>query len=468
MGVRHYRLAFTTDGPVHIGTGKKLGKMDYFSHNGTVAVLDASRFVGLMTEEQVEKYCLFLEKADSRTGLQALLDQDTSLKSIAAKAIAYQVDVKLAKARSGSYQYLDVAECVKDAQGLPYVPGSSVKGMLRTALLASVVMSDRKASRSFVDERAVGLGNKEADAKLERCVFWRERPDRDDESVVNDIMRYVSVSDSEPLKVSDLVFAKKYDKFCRADDGRHKKAMGKISDAAYYEGNALNIYREALKPGTRIVVSLDIDERIDAYLAGGKLDADGLAKVLQDAYELYSKCFLSHFDIEVEDANSGKAASDGRCRYVAASGIRCRNAEIEGTGYCRLHQDKAASTKNQACTCYLGGGVDFDSKTVLNALYGDDEYKRLEVISSSLFSQFPSKLDPSIHARLQREIRESGFEPRTMRASYKVASLKKGKDDHRHWRDPEFKVSPHTLKMGIVGGKKYPMGKCSLKIEERS
>lgn len=469
MAVRHYRLTLTAAGPVHIGTGRKLGKFDYFSHNGGIAVLDAPKFVGALSAEQVEKYCLALSQTNSETGLQTLLDEDPSFRHAATKAIAYKVDVRLAKSRRGTYQYLDVAECVKDAQGHPYVPGSSIKGMLRTALLVSMVSSDLSTYRERVDERAVLSGDKKAGAPLERFAFWREHPDCDDESVVNDIMRYISVSDSEPLSVSDLVFAKKYDKFCRSDNGRHKKAMGKISDAAYYEGNVLNIYRESLNPGTRIVASLDVDERIDAYLSDRKLDSAGLVKVMEDAYDLYTRCFLSHFDVEQEDSTgAGAVVSDGRCQYVAASGLRCRNAEVAGTGYCRLHQDKASSAGQQTCTCYLGGGVDFDSKTVLNALYADDEYKRLEMVSGTLFAQFPSQLDPSIHAGLQREIREAGFEPCTMRAIYKGQSLKKGKDDHRHWRDPEFKVSPHTLKMGIVDGKKYPMGKCSLKIEERA
>ena len=140
---------------------------------------------------------------------------------------------------------------------------------------------------------------------------------------------------------------------------------------------------------------------------------------------------------------------------------------MDGTGFCSKHaSDGAAASSVTACLCYLGGGVDYDSKTVVNALY-EDEYKRLETISSILFAQFPTKIDPSIHAYLQSEIRESGFEPKTMRAQYGSKGLKKGKDDHRHWRDPEFKVSHHTLKMGIVGDRKYPMGKCTVKIEER-
>ena len=470
MGIRHYKMTFTTEGPVHVGTGKKLNKMDYFSHAGGIAVLDVPKFLAQLNDEQIETYCQFLETADSTKSLQDLLDSEAALRNAASKAVAYRVDTRLTKTRRGTYQALDVAECVKDAHGYPYIPGSSIKGMLRTALLVSAILSHRSEYLDFIDERSLLMADKNADSKLEHHAFWREYPDKDDVTVINDVMRYISVSDSEPLSTKDLVFTKKYDKFSRADDGRHKKDLGRnLSNASYYEGNELNLYREALKPGSVITASLDIDERIDAYFNGVKLDAARLSKVLGDTYDLYDRCFLRHFEIE-QDAKD-TVVDDGRCHYIIQAGpfagTRCRNQSVDGTGFCSKHaSDGAAASSVTACLCYLGGGVDYDSKTVVNALY-EDEYKRLGTISSILFAQFPTKIDPSIHAYLQSEIRESGFEPKTMRAQYGSKGLKKGKDDHRHWRDPEFKVSPHTLKMGIVGDRKYPMGKCTVKIEER-
>ena len=475
--VRHYKLTFTAVGPIHIGTGRKLNKLDYFSSKDGIAVLDVPRFLEKLSAAQVEEYCEFLETADSSTGLQTLLDSDPAMRKAAEGSVAYRADAKLTMARRGTYQYLDVAECIKGVDGRPYVPGSSVKGMLRTALLTHLIAADRKTYLGLLDEYAVKKGDKSACEKIESRAFEREHPDRDDTSVVNDIMRYISVSDSEPLKASDIVFAKKYDKFCKADDGRHKLNMGKISqDPGYYEGSELNLYREALKPGTLIVVNVDIDSRVDAYFPGLKLDKEGLSKVLGESFELYSKCFLNQFDTG-EGAGGGKggssAAGDGRCQYVTSLGMRCRNEAIGGTCYCRLHKDgggsggAGASGGAKACICYLGGGVDFDSKTVINALYADNIYKRVGLISETLYAQFPTKLDPSLHRELQRDVLDAGFTPITMRAQYKSGRVSKGKDDHRHWRDPEFKVSPHTLKLGKVGAKKYPMGKCTVKIEER-
>ncbi len=467
MAVRHYKVSLTTVGTVHVGDGKKLGSKDYFRNGDKgVSVLDVPEFVSKLSRDQLESYCDFLENGNSSEGLQDYFDQHRELEKVAEACVAYRVDTPLARARRGTYQYFDVAEFVKDAYGCPYIPGSSVKGMLRTAILTHMILADRAAYAPLFDERAAQDrdGRGKAGREINSRAFWREYPDPEDRSVINDIMRYVSVSDSAPLRSSDLAFVKKYDKFSKSDRADHKMNLGKnLSNQAYYEGNELNIYRECLKPGVCIELTVDVDERIDAYLAPLKLDLAGLQSVLQESFDLYKSSFLDHFELGESSGSQSGAANDGRCQYVIAAGplagTRCRNTALEGSGYCGKHQD-CAGTSSEACTVYLGGGIDFDSKTVINALI-DDEYDRLDAIARILYAQFPTRLDPVKHAQLQREVKDAGFDPKTMRPKGK-----QHKEDHRHWRDPELKVSPHTVKLGKLGGKTYPMGKCSIKIEE--
>lgn len=98
----------------------------------------------------------------------------------------------------------------------------------------------------------------------------------------------------------------------------------------------------------------------------------------------------------------------------------------------------------------------------------DDDAKRIDAISHTLFEQFPTKVDKSKRPSLWREVEEASFKPREMRAVFDgKGKLKKAKDDHRHWKDPFLGVSPHTMKFGMIGDEKYPMGKCSIVIQER-
>ena len=356
--------------------------------------------------------------------------------------------------------------------------------MLRTAILISLIKRDRdqQAYAQLYDRRRVleNLENrKRADVDIQRKAFWVEQLGKDEDIVVNDVLRYLSISDSDPLSVGDLVLAKKYDKFSQKDDGRHKKKLGKISDEkAYYQGNELNIYRECLRPGTVISTTITIDERIGKYFDGLQLDEDGLSKALLSSHEVYQECFLSYFDIDDEVTLTKKeVSSDGACRYVIQdgpfAGMRCRNRAVDDTGYCNIHKEYAKSggtgcdDSSQNLICYLGGGIDFNTKTIENALFVDDR-RRIDEVSHILFAQFPTKLDLSLHDQLKTDIQRGGFEPKTMGAQYnnKNGRLKKAKEDHRHWCDSTLGVSPHTLKMGKIGDKMYPMGKCRARFEE--
>ena len=471
MPSKRYRLTLTVEGLVHIGDGGKYGKKDYFlTKQKTIAILNAPSFVSKLDRDQLDDYCEFLKK-DSRTGLQEYLRRK-GLDAVARGARLYTLD-----ARQDSYQYFDIWRFVKDAHGCPYVPGSSIKGMLRTAILISLIARDREAYEKLYDRGEVLKKRQRTDGDIQRKAFWVGQLDRDGDSAVNDVLRYLSVSDSDPLSVDDLVLAKKYDKFSQKDDGRRKRKPRKTSDKeAYYQGNELNIYRECLRPGTTIRTTLTVDERIGQYFDGLRLDRDGLPKALLFSYELYQKCFLSHFDIDGEATSTKKeASSDGTCRYVIQdgpfAGMRCRKRAVDGTGYCNTHKKYAtvggaAGGSAQDPICYLGGGIDFNTKTIENALFVD-EGRRLDEVSHILFDQFPTKLDEQRHAALKAEVQRAGFRSRPMDSQYKRnGQLKKAKEDHRHWRDGALGVSPHTLKMGKVQDKMYPMGKCRARFEE--
>ncbi len=85
---------------------------------------------------------------------------------------------------------------------------------------------------------------------------------------------------------------------------------------------------------------------------------------------------------------------------------------------------------------------------------------RVDEAAHVLYEQFRTNInDLHKHGWLDKEVRDCGFEPSCVRA--------RGKEDHRHWKDPEFGVSPHTLKFGKIGdASKLLMGRCSVTIKE--
>lgn len=475
MAVRHYTLRLSAVGPVHIGNGRMLGKKDYFSYGKSIAVLDVAAFIDRLDAHQLERYTDFLADSSPRSNLQDLLDEDRRLRSIAESSVAYLVSSRLGKSRRGAYQYHDVAEFQKDELGRPYIPGSSVKGMLRTAILVSLLGEQRDRYRKMLDLRALKGGTKRdyanACREIEQAAFRRDGCGAGRKSATGDILRYIGVSDSRPLDPSCLVFAKKYDRFSKADNGRHKKDLGKVSNDEYWEGNSLDVYRECIKPGTVVECSLDIDERIDEFI--GVLDAARLRDILSHANDFYEERFLGSFELGELNASGNKtnASGDNQCRYVYEggpfAGRRCTNRAVEGTGYCNTHKNKASEGEHGASggvPCYLGGGVGFTNKTVIHALLSD-QVERVEATAQILFDQFPTRIDRNRHEGLWREVEKAGFAPRPMSSKYSGGRLIKAKDDHRHWKDQRLGASPHTLKLAVVDGAKYLMGKCEIRIE---
>ena len=466
MAVMQYDIVITTVGPVHIGNGSSYGKKDYFVDGGRVAVLDVPRFIEKLSSEQLAMYCDFLSRPERQSeSLEGFLLEHKDMRGPAKGSIAYESELKLSQKRNGDYQYCEVATFLKDAYGCPYIPGSSIKGMLRTALLIYLVSEDRDSFARLYNSSDVRMrkAQQRACGRIEKAAFRSSSSGYVNGDAVNDALRFLSVADSESLSINDLAFVKKYDLFSNQDSGLHKKKMGRVKEG-YFRGNELNIYRECLKPGTKITARLSIDDRINECLQlNSSFDGNFLANVLKHFYKLYSECFLSHFDIERDSQSS--ASNDGICQYVIQGGPfqgqRCKNRAIGDSGYCNTHQQYAfqgpAGSGSKAIV-YLGGGVDFDSKTILNALF-PSQGERVNEISRILYSQFPSRGEWTRFAALYKDICEAGFEP----ASFRAHGRSK-KEDHRHWQDSSFGVSPHTLKLGIIGDKKFQMGKCEIEI----
>lgn len=165
-----YKVTVSTLTPLHIGTGTELLKnFDFHSVGNTTFVLDQDAI-----------YARELE----RNGPRARLDKP-------ARELILSDDLRpdlpfVRYTLQGSTGVAQIREQIKDVHGRCYLPGSSLKGALRTALL-------RYALDTGVVASTLGTGNetKKADDHWERDVFGSD-PNRD-------ILRALHVADSAPL-----------------------------------------------------------------------------------------------------------------------------------------------------------------------------------------------------------------------------------------------------------------------------
>jgi CRISPR-associated protein Csm5 len=262
-----YDFHLQTQGPVFIGCGLKLTKTEYcyLPAEGRIYVLDEDRFADYLVQHNLaELYESFMAHASQiyRVDLwRDFLVQNRVTLSALKSFSRYTVRADRALNREISRK--SVALFQKDGRSRAYVPGSSIKGALRTALLTHFLLRDSANGPLPLTDRT-GI--------LEERYFntLGAAPQRSD--AVNSILRGLSVSDSAPIPTDRLILCQKRD---LSIDGRVR---------------LLPLVRECLAPGTEISCSLTIDRHILK-----DWDASFLLRCLKESGDFYGKTYLSHY-----------------------------------------------------------------------------------------------------------------------------------------------------------------------------
>lgn len=192
---------------------------------------------------------------------------------------------------------------IKTTDGMPYIPGSSIKGAMRTALIALRMNAEDK--RRLMGEASTDRwGGSVAENVL------RTLPQHTDRQLqaVNDVLRGVSVSDASPFRLEDLVVCQKLE----------------LDERGETMPTRLPLFRECVRPGARAVYDLTLD---------ASLRASSMREEIWSALEAWDKLCAERY------------ASFFHLDGANMADVRCQNG----------------------VPITLGGGVGFQSKSLLYA-----------------------------------------------------------------------------------------------------
>ena len=162
---------------------------------------------------------------------------------------------------------MQIMACIKDPYGKPYIPGSSIKGMLRTILLGAEMIQHPEKYGHLAENMQDDLYNSnERNRKkiLSRNISAIENqtfrtfksPEKQTAGCSQRLDGGRIVSDSEPLSMKDVAVCQKWEQHVNGTE------------------KTLNLMRECIRPGTVIRCQLTIDETISP-LTGEKLNGGG-------------------------------------------------------------------------------------------------------------------------------------------------------------------------------------------------
>ena len=182
-----YQLKTIT--PVHIGTGETLSQIDGFYDNGRWHRIDIDAVLAAVPESDLNRLTIAMGQRDFQWGRYLPTDQPSASYTLPCPEDPQETEIR---------------EVIKDVFRCPMIPGSSIKGAIRTALLWGFIDDDDpeaqeafKHSVNYLKEQLQRRPNQNwVGQGIERRVLGKD-PN-------HDLMRVVQVSDTAPIPIEAL------------------------------------------------------------------------------------------------------------------------------------------------------------------------------------------------------------------------------------------------------------------------
>lgn len=297
-----YNLTLKTATPVFIGSGREIGKKEYVydSRNDSVTFFDDAKFLDWIADSGLaDRYEEFMLN-NFKKSLKDFFERNKI--NIPTEYASYSVNA------GGIFENKNINEFIKH-KGLPYIPGSSIKGALRTAILVELIYQRKPSymipSNDSLDSIA---------SKAETDILHKNGI----QNAVSSFMKGVSISDSRSLSLKNLILASKLDVTTK---GKEKP---------------LNVVvRECLKPGCTIKSKLVLDK---AVLKGSGIDINLIRDAISNFGDYYNDFYIKKFNNLPMDTDLNESIIiGGGSGYFSKNIIYRLLGEKQGLGKVRKH-----------------------------------------------------------------------------------------------------------------------------------
>ncbi len=221
--------------PIVIGTGEKCNTLGFVVDGRKVLVVDERRFLSALSEHQQQKFLRWLEplagnlahirqqiqRARGNQQLRQQLQQQRretenqlSLERFLREALQMPQPVNwLRSQKAVRYEVVAVRApdryegfslCLKTPDHRPYIPGSELKGAIRTAVLAKMLNDNAKLLQELAQNLRPSMSREQLSGLWQRTEWKLVRQNENDRDAHNDLFRGIAISDSEPLPTDAL------------------------------------------------------------------------------------------------------------------------------------------------------------------------------------------------------------------------------------------------------------------------
>jgi len=237
--------------PVHVGSGEKYTAIDFTITDGRVIFLDISRVFQELERRGEDLVKVADDVGRGRLGVEALIEDIGELKR---REVPF----------TGVRRRREILKHIQSAENL-YIPGFTIKGAIRTAILWKAVKDDHRLLEWTVEylknqiRKGERLDPRKLDDKLEAKVFRSSELLKNDDPK-NDLLRALRVTDSNFFRKS------------------------RVYEVKFLSMRNFSVLVECIEVGDSAEVEIEIDEIILSYL-GQKLDFDDMMNATREFAE---------------------------------------------------------------------------------------------------------------------------------------------------------------------------------------
>ncbi|MEM2583009.1 MAG: type III-A CRISPR-associated RAMP protein Csm5 [Candidatus Thermoplasmatota archaeon] len=255
--------------PLHVGSGEEISPLEYTVDEKFYRIDSDSLF-------KDEKFDIDGFVDDIKLGL---IDIE-KYKDLAKKHIKYAIEISNSARKN--IKRKDVLEFIKTG-GRIYVPGSSIKGAIRTAFLWYILKKKKELYEKMKEDlekiltRERKPDKKYVDDEIEKKVFGKEPQ--------YDIFKAIQISDGNILPTDRL-----------------KIEMVKVLSTTSYGYTWKNflLFLETLKVGTKFEIDIKIDEYLTEENIARKLEFNDKIECLKNIEEICKKYSMQLIDYEID------------------------------------------------------------------------------------------------------------------------------------------------------------------------
>lgn len=369
--IDHAKLSLTIVSPTNIGGPEKLTTKDYMYNYdaGEVYLLNNYEwFRFLARHNKLAEFEIYMQNEMVRPNGRTMYDwakntigESQLTKDVLGPAIGSIMKSSIYnEGRKNSLN--DITPQIRGANGDVYIPGSSIKGVIDSAII-SHMLRNNKAFRSTVQRelrKVLDVYKRKNARNLFKDIFkmvnlailkhihvLTNNEGKPFKAILASAFRGISVSDAMPMSAIQTEVLKKEDS-CVDEDGTHE----------------ISVHRECILPNQKFTFTLTLDTAITKEI--GITSIDQVLDILQEDFDAMHKLLASKF------------------KKVSPSIF------------------KALEPAN----AYIGSNTGFVQKTIIMAAFTDDEKTGIDIIKAILDVNFQkAKHDSKDHFMAPRAIK---------------------------------------------------------------